>query len=545
MANPILEVCVSLKVGESHVCEIGSRIRDFAVIKSSERCEDSRLTKKTGPSLGHHKAEEIKSVHPTTPARTRFAPSPTGYLHLGSLRTALYNYLLAKNTGGQFLLRLEDTDRTRLVQDAEENIYQSLKWCNLEVDEGPNERGPYGPYRQSDRMEIYKKYAQILIDQGHAYRCSCSKERLNNLRESATKLKPPTTVTYDRKCLHDPSVSDEGNDTVLRFKSPDSYEPFEDLVHGSLNLQPQYNYNDRRYDDFVIIKSDGMPTYHFANVVDDYLMKITHVIRGEEWLPSTPKHIALYKAFGWEAPKFIHIPLLTSLEDKKLSKRSGDIGILSMKERGILPEALINFVALFGWSPARDVPGVSANESMSLKEIVEKFSLDHLTRGNAKVNDSKLYYFNKHHLNENIKNPAKLDAIVADYYPEFEKLSDGKYSKSIFKKLLENLGPSLTTLKDIESVHSYLFRPNIDSSISIEIAETLASKPLSSFKQVVQELLEEKTELKKKDVFQTVRYALSGGTPGLGVPVLIDTLGEEECKERLLAFAAFLKQITS
>ncbi|ODV79425.1 glutamyl-tRNA synthetase [Suhomyces tanzawaensis NRRL Y-17324] len=480
------------------------------------------------------------SIHPTTPVRTRFAPSPTGYLHLGSLRTALYNYLLARSTGGQFLLRLEDTDRTRLVPDAEQNIYDSLRWCNMTVDEGPETGGKYGPYRQSDRKDIYQHYVQILLDKGLAYRCSCSKDRLNSLRESAMKLKPPTTVTYDRKCAFDPQHSHTSDDSVIRFKSPDKYEQFDDLLHGKLDLQPQYNYNDRRYDDIVIMKSDGLPTYHFANVVDDHLMKITHVIRGEEWLPSTPKHIALYRAFGWEPPSYVHIPLLTSLGDKKLSKRQGDIGILSMKEKGILPEALVNFVALFGWSPPRETPGVSTSESMTLDQIIKSFSLDHLTKGNAKVNDSKLYFFNKHHITLAINDPQKFQELVDSNFDKFHSFSGGKYNKDYFAKVLKYLGPSLSSLDEIETLHRYIYEPvnyaeltKIPSPDFVHILDRLLHLSSTSFDENVKLLLKENPELTKKDIFQTVRFALSGGTSGLTIPLLIDLLGEQEFKERL------------
>ena len=469
------------------------------------------------------------------PARTRFAPSPTGFLHLGSLRTALYNYLLAKSTGGQFLVRLEDTDRQRLVPGAEQNIYDSLSWCGLKADESPVVGGPYGPYRQSDRMAIYKEYADKLIALGHAYRCDCSKDRLNALRELAMKLKPPTTVTYDRKCLHD-HVETGG---VVRFKSPDEYEPFTDKVHGDLNLQPQYNYQDRRYDDFVILKSDGMPTYHFANVVDDHLMKITHVIRGEEWLPSTPKHIALYRAFGWEPPQFVHIPLLTSLADKKLSKRQGDIGVMSFRDKGVLPEALVNFVALFGWSPHRDTPGLSVEESMTLEDIVSKFSLENLTRGNAKVNDSKLYYFNKHHLAENIKNPEKLASLVEDY----QRLTNNKYPEEWVTKLIKYAGPSVSSINDIESQHPYLFKPvdyNAAQKPPANAEDILALLNSSSdFKKLVNELA--KQGFAKKDIFQLARFALSGGVSGLAIPLVIELIGQDEYHARLSAALNYLK----
>lgn len=476
---------------------------------------------------------KVSVLHqPIAPARTRFAPSPTGYLHLGSLRTALYNYLLAKSTGGQFLLRLEDTDRTRLVPDAEQNIYDLLRWCGLHADESPEIGGPVGPYRQSDRGDIYREYAQRLIDAGHAYRCDCSKERLGSLRELAMRLKPPTTVTYDRKCLHD-RVSEGG---VVRFKSPDVYAPFTDVVHGNLNLQPQYNYDDRRYDDFVILKSDGMPTYHFANVVDDHLMNITHVIRGEEWLPSTPKHIAMYEAFGWTPPQFVHIPLLTLLADKKLSKRQGDIGILSMRDRGILPEAVVNFVALFGWLPHRDTPGVSVEEAMTLDEIVSKFSLDHLTRGNAKVNESKLYYFNKHHLAARTRDPAKLQPLVDDYL----RTHPGCL-REWATLLLEYVGPSVTTVGEIDEAHSYLFHPVDYAAVAAPgasvkpILEGLAAAKDTDFATAVAAL-----PYKKKEVFQAARWAVAGGVPGVAIPKMIELLGEDEYHQRLDAALKYL-----
>jgi glutamyl-tRNA synthetase len=442
--------------------------------------------------------------------------------------------LLAKSTGGQFLLRLEDTDQKRLVEGAEENIYRSLKWCGIEVDEGPQQGGPYGPYRQSDRTSIYQQYAEKLIQLGHAYRCSCSQQRLLSLRESAAALKPPTTVTYDRKCLHNPLE----NGDIIRFKSPPVYEPFDDILHGHLNLQPQYNSNDRRYDDFVILKSDGLPTYHFANVVDDHLMRITHVIRGEEWLPSTPKHIALYRAFGWDPPQFTHIPLLTSMADKKLSKRSGDIGVFSYKERGILPAALVNFVALLGWSPPRDTPGVSVDETMDLSQLVEKFSLDHLTKGNVKVNESKLYFFNKQHLQQRISSDC--DLVATEYFSVFDAATGHNFDITYLKKILVVLGPSLQSLDEITSNHAYLFTDDgIDftkgtptsKKIVLRFLELWALPFAESTTQICEEL-----NVKKKDVFQSLRTALAGGAPGLTIPLLVDVLGDDTAVKRLKKF---------
>lgn len=484
-------------------------------------------------------------VNPTTPARTRFAPSPTGFLHMGSLRTALYNYLLAKHTGGQFLVRLEDTDQKRLVEGAEQNIYDSLKWCGLQWDEGPLVGGDYGPYRQSERSEIYKQYSDKLLESGGAYRCFCPKERLDSLRESAMKLQPPTTVTYDRACSHIPLEQSKeraakGETFTIRFKSPTKYPKFDDLLHGTLDLQPQVNADDVRYDDIVLVKSDGLPTYHFANVIDDHLMKITHVIRGEEWLASTPKHVALYDAFGWEAPKFVHIPLLTSTKDKKLSKRSGDIDVMNFKKRGFLAEALVNFVALFGWSPPRHA-GVSIAETFELKELEKLFTLSDLTKGNAKVDDKKLLFFNKHHLLKRID--EHLDHVVNEGYdllsPAYPDIT-----KDTVKKLINEVKHNFTTLNDIQN-YDYLlagvdfenenakrFLENTNREESINILKTVEDvTSVQDLDAKVDQLTSE--GLKKRQVFETIRFALSGSISGLKIPLLINFIGLENAKQRI------------
>lgn len=488
------------------------------------------------------------SVHPVAPARTRFAPSPTGFLHLGSLRTALYNYLLAKSTKGQFLLRLEDTDRTRLVANAEQNIYDSLKWVGLEPDEGPLNGGPYGPYRQSERKETYRKYAEILLETGHAYKCFCSKDRLADLRNSAMRLKPPTNVTYDRHCLwgqETPEGSDHSHgDYTIRFKSPDRYPPFQDLLHGNIDLQPQFNTHDRRYDDFVIVKLDGMPTYHFANVVDDHLMQITHVVRGEEWLLSTPKHIALYAAFGWQPPQFVHIPLLTSLKDKKLSKRQGDMGILTLRDEGVLPEALVNFTALFGWSPSRET-GVATSEVMDLAEIVDKFLLDNLTRGNAKVSDSKLAYFGKHHLGRLVANPKRLQETSESLLPSFQEQFGDQVTPELIQNALLAAGSSLTKIQDLSSVHLYLFRSPqyhkpADPAKMLAILQSVRRHILNSIIPVDQ-VVQSMPGLVKKDVFQAIRFAVSGGIPGLTIPGIVDIIGQAEFHRRLDASITYVE----
>ncbi len=312
--------------------------------------------------------------------RVRFAPSPTGYLHVGGLRTALYNYLFAKKHGGTFILRIEDTDRTRLVPNAMESLIDVLQKMGLAHDEGP--------YIQSERLEVYRKHAEELLAAGKAYRCFCSAERLEEMRAGQTAAK--TMPKYDRQCL---ALSPEevsvklaaGESHVIRMKVPDDREvAFDDLVRGKVSFKTG------TIDDQVLLKSDGFPTYHLANVVDDHLMDITHVIRAEEWLPSTPKHILLYEAFGWEAPTYAHLPLLLNPDRSKLSKRQGDVAVEDYLAKGYLPEALINFVALLGWNPGEG----NTQELFSLSELVDRFDLSAVHKAGAVFDLGKLDWMN-------------------------------------------------------------------------------------------------------------------------------------------------------
>lgn len=509
----------------------------------SKSSKKNNILKKT--SILKNKAKD--DIHPSTPAITRFAPSPTGMLHLGSLRTALYNYLLAKNTGGKFILRVEDTDRTRLKEGAETNIYESLKWCGLNWDEGP--------YLQSDRTELYREYIKQLLDQKKAYRCFCSKERLDGLRESAMKLVPPTNVSYDRCCekLSEEEVQRKIEAQIpftIRFKAPDKYPPFKDLLHGQINLQPQQNPSDIRYDDPILMKSDNFPTYHLANVIDDHLMHITHVIRGEEWLPSTPKHIALYEAFGWDAPDFVHLPLLTTVGDKKLSKRKGDMSVTSLISKGVLPEALVNFSALFGWSPPRELASKN-HECFTIDELVKIFNVNGLTKGNAKVDIKKLWFFNKHFLQQKLKNPDYvesvkgqiIDAIKARYgnVPDIEN--------KVTTILNEN-AKALSNINEFIDVFYYFFeKPDLTDNNEYILEFKKANKlhevnqVLSSAKNILEhdhninsiELINQlaSEETPKKTVFQSLRYALAGSHPGAAIPVLLKVLGHSESLNRI------------
>lgn len=514
----------------------------------------------------HHKHSPLL-VQPDFPVRTRFAPSPTGFLHLGSLRTALYNYLLAKSTGGEFLLRLEDTDQNRLVKGAEENIYDTLKWLDVQIDEGPIHPGPYAPYRQSERSQIYKKYADELLNKGLAYRCFCSKERLDGLRDSARLLKPPTTVSYDRHCWDQVSKeeSDEralrGESFTVRFKSPDQYPEFTDLLHGKINLQPQINQIDRRYEDPVLMKSDGLPTYHFANVIDDHLMKITHVIRGEEWVASTPKHIALYDAFGWEKPNFVHIPLLTTVSGKKLSKRSGDIDIMSLKNKGYLGEALINFSVLFGWNPKREL-GEKTSEILDLEELTKSWTLSGLTKGNAKVDWKKLDFFNKHYLSEKLKDfqgEFFQQCVIESHKNISNTLNLKELDLKKVEQVLKMIYPSLVKINDFDSemYHYFFVSPSLDNDklmsklkldgktikiIAEELNANVDGLTHSSFDATVKKILLDFPELKKRAVFQTLRYALSGPQSGINLPIILELLGPSEVKCRITTFNKFVHE---
>ena len=343
--------------------------------------------------------------------RTRFAPSPTGYLHVGSLRTALYCYLFAKANKGKFILRIEDTDQERFVEGAIENLIKILDWAELKYDEGPilkngkvEQKGDYGPYIQSQRFDLYKKYADELIQKGQAYYCFCTKERLDDLRQSQEAKKQATM--YDRKCLSIPLEEalkrvKAGEPNVVRQKIPYELLKFKDEVRGHIQ------FDGKTIDDQVLIKSDGFPTYHLANVVDDHLMGITHVIRGEEWLPSTPKHIFLYKSFGWQQPIFAHIPLLLNKDRSKLSKRQGHVSVEEYIEEGYLREAIINFTALLGWHPGAG----EENELFSLKDLEKLFSLERVHKAGAIFEIEKLNWFNwlwqKRLFNEQMDKEAK------------------------------------------------------------------------------------------------------------------------------------------
>ncbi|MBQ6276331.1 MAG: glutamate--tRNA ligase [Bacteroidales bacterium] len=345
--------------------------------------------------------------------RVRFAPSPTGPLHIGGVRTALYNYLFARHNGGQMILRIEDTDQTRYVEGAEEYIMNSLEWCGIKFDEGIREGGKYGPYRQSDRKDIYAKYAQILIDNGSVYMAFDTPEELNELRAAAEKEGKTFIYNFSTRMSLRNSLSlskeevDEllknGTPYVLRFKVPENR-----VLETHDEIRGDITFNTKEMDDKVLMKTDGLPTYHLANIVDDHLMEITHVIRGEEWLPSLPLHILLYEAFGWEHPKFAHLPLILKPSGKgKLSKRDGDqlgFPVFPMqfnnngemckgyREDGYFPEAFINMLALLGWNPGTE------QELFSMDELIKEFTIERVGKSGSRFDPDKTKWFNHQYI---------------------------------------------------------------------------------------------------------------------------------------------------
>jgi glutamyl-tRNA synthetase len=324
----------------------------------------------------------------TNTVRVRFAPSPTGYLHVGGARTALFNWLFARKHTGAFILRIEDTDRKRYEPEAVGNILESLRWLGLEWDEGPEVGGDYGPYYQSQRLDIYQEYARKLVESGYAYYCYCSPERLAQVREEQRRRGEPD-LGYDRHCRYltakeRAEYEAQGIVPVVRLKVPlEGQTSFHDVLHGDITV------DNARLDDLVLLKSDGYPTYHLANVVDDTLMQITHVMRADEWLPSVPKHILMYQAFGWEPSVFAHLPIILAPEGKgKLSKRHGAVSVLEFRRQGYLPEAMVNFLARVGW--AYD----DKTELFTRQELIEKFSLEGVNKSPAAFSYDKLEWMN-------------------------------------------------------------------------------------------------------------------------------------------------------
>lgn len=481
--------------------------------------------------------------------RVRFAPSPTGYLHIGGLRTALYNYFFAQHNNGKFILRIEDTDQTRFVEGAIENLIDSLHWAGIKYDEGVFiedgkivQKGEYGPYIQSERLDIYRKYVEQLIESGHAYYCFCSKERLDSVREEQ-KIKG-LIPKYDGFCR---SLSLEearerianGEEYVVRLKLPPNKDiKFHDLVRGTISI------NTDDTDDQVLLKSDGYPTYHMAVVVDDHLMNITHIVRGEEWLPSTPKHVYLYEVFGWEKPTYVHLPTVLNKERKKLSKRHGDVSVDDFKEKGYLPEGLVNYLALVGWSPEDN------EEILSMKDMINKFTFERVSKTGGIFDKDKLDWVNGHYIRS--ESLERITDLAIPYLIEVNLIDEefANNNKEWLMILVDIVREGMHHMSEIVEKVQFMFgnEVKIEDEKALELVKGDYTRTIldamkeelnkideidEEFSNGLMKLIQKSTGIKGKNLFMPTRVALSGSIHGPEFTKIIYLLGKDNILERI------------
>lgn len=459
--------------------------------------------------------------------RTRIAPSPTGSPHIGTAYAALFNYCFAKKNNGDFILRIEDTDRNRFVEGSEKEIIESLNWLGLKPDEGPEIGGEFGPYRQSERLKIYEKYVQHLLKNNKAYYCDCSSSRLEKLREEQTARKE--IPHYDRKCRFDPPK--DISSAVVRLAVPDSgVTTVIDQVRGEIEFQ------NSGIDDQVLLKSDKFPTYHLASVVDDHLMEITHVIRAEEWLSSTPKHVLLYQAFGWEIPEFVHLALLRNFDKSKISKRKNPVSLTFYQEQGYLPEALGNFLGLMGWSMPND------QEIFSLSEMISAFTFDRLDVAGPVFDIEKLRWLNGEYI-RNLTDEALLERIT--------KAKFSRFSFEQIKLVLPLVKERIKLLSEFDALTHFFFEdievekedffPKKRSDLEVIDILTTFEKQISeiawgeeSIEKTV-EKIQEKSGFSRGELFMMLRiiFTASRATPPLFITM--EKLGKDRVLERLKA----------
>lgn len=481
--------------------------------------------------------------------KVRFAPSPTGYLHIGGLRTALYNYLFAKKEGGTYILRIEDTDQTRYVEGAIEALIDSSAWAGVVHDEGP--------YIQSERLPLYQKYAEELIEKGFAYYCFCDKDRLEKLRDDQKNA--GDTPRYDGRCRDIPLEEAKrrvaaGEEHVVRLRLPENRViTFVDMVKGEISV----NTND--LDDQVLMKSDGYPTYHMAVVVDDNDMGITHVLRGDEWLISTPKHVYLYEAFGWKTPVFVHLPVILGNDKKKLSKRQGDVAVHDFERKGYLPEALVNYIALVGWSPE------DGAEIMSMQEMIDKFSLDRISHSGGVFSIDKLRWFNNHYIRiadiDRLLRLSKPHFVGAGFCTADEYDANPRRYTLIIEALRERLG----ALGDIADFKDYYTSESVsvtDAGAMDIMSEDGSKAVIASLKRILEERFSSEsgagaplsgdefkalckqvgaeTAQKGKGLFMPIRIAISGEMHGPDLASTAKILGTELIIKRLNSWEKLL-----
>ncbi len=473
--------------------------------------------------------------------RVRIAPSPTGYLHVGTAHTALFNWLFARHNKGTFILRIEDTDLARSSKEYEENIIEGLKWLGLYWDEGP--------YYQTQRLDLYRKYADELLKKGLAYYCYCTPEELEERRkESLAQKKPPK---YDRKCLY---LSDEerakyereGRKPAIRLLVPEGKTVFNDIIRGEIE------FNNEDIGDFVIMKSDGIPTYNFAVVIDDYTMGITHVIRGEDHISNTPKQLFIYQAFGWKPPEFAHLPLLLGPDRSKLSKRHGVTSVTEYKKMGYLPQALVNYLALLGWTPEEN------KEIYTVEELINLFDLRRVTKNPGIFDITKLEWINTQHIRR-----LSLEELADLTYPflkEAEWFKEENFNREYYLKVLTLLQERLKTLAQIREYADYFFMDDLD--YDVETAKKVCKHPntplyLEKIKEVwsqIQEFtaenlenslrkLAEENQIPTKNLVHPIRVALTNKTVGPGLYEIVEVLGKDKTLKRLEKFIEFLRSL--
>lgn len=474
--------------------------------------------------------------------RVRYAPSPTGFAHIGNIRTAMYDWLLMKRYGGSFILRIEDTDRARFVPGSLEEILESLRWLGMTWDEGPEVGGPYGPYFQSERLDLYSRFARQLVGQGDAYYCFCASERLAEMRRVQESQKQSTG--YDRCCLNLAPGDVERNlrdgvPAVIRFKVPENGQTvFKDAIRGEITFE------NRLLDDFVILKSDGYPTYHFASIIDDHHMRITHVIRGEEWISSTPKHMLLYASMGWDPPIWVHPPLILGADKSKLSKRHGAVRFLDYKEKGFLPEAMINFVTLLGWSSGDD------QELFSVEEMTQRFDIEGIVNHPAVFDLAKLEWMNGVYMRA-----ADIDRIVglclpylknAALIPESPSTQEMAYIRAVIglvkekmkalSEVVEHTDLFFVDMPEYEEkgMNKWLRKEHVPALLRKMICHLEAPPELTiiNVEEAVR-LVGEEMGLSGGQVIHPVRMAVTGRTIGPGLFETIALLGRDRALFRL------------
>lgn len=489
------------------------------------------------------------------PVRVRMAPSPTGSFHIGSARTALYNYLLARKTGGQFILRIEDTDQKRFVEGAEQEIFDSLDWMGITPDEGPHVGGNFGPYRQTERREIYLEHANLLVEKGAAFPCFCMPEELAKIRQEQQQRKEKPR--YNGKCRElDPSESDRrianSEKHVIRFKMP-----YEGSTTAHDHLRGEIVTENRYLDDYVLLKSDGLPTYHLAAIVDDHLMGITHVFRGSEWLATFPLHVQIVRAFDWDEPIWVHLSVFLKPSGKgKMSKREGaeamkdghSTFIKDMQGLGYTPEGVLNWIALMGW-------GVAEDDVMSLEQMVERFDLDKLTPSPAGINFAKLDHFNGTHIR--LLPPEELAARIKPFYLQAGYQVDDTTLMAIVPLIQERL----VTLDDCLAFGGFFFKETVEPSPDELIAKGLDAKQSAEIARKAYAILEglpeithataeeplrglvEEMDLKPSQVFGILRVAVTGQQISPPLFESMEVIGREKVLERVQNAITILETI--